>query len=79
MDGSINLIGHNGLVRKPVHIQSEPISVLRYHGDRVVAGSYDSIDSIVSVLRSIDLMQVTTVHSHYGNIRDIVFVDVSDE
>ena len=74
MDGAINLIGHNGLVRKSVHAHSEPISVLCCRGDRVIAGSYDSI---VSVYRSMDLLQVTTVHGHYGNIRDIVCIDVS--
>lgn len=75
VDGSICLISHNGLLRKTDRTHTEAISTLRCHGDCVVAGS---MDSIISVLRSIDLMPVSTLHAHYGKIRDILCVHVSD-
>ncbi len=68
------LVSHNGILQKTDHMHTEAICVLRCHNDRVVAGS---MDSIVSVLRSIDLVPVSTLHAHYGKIRDILCVDVS--
>ena len=73
MNGSLNLIGHNGLVQQTVQSHDKPISVLRCHGERVIVGSYDTV---VSVHRSVDLVSVNSLHIHDGNITDIVCVEV---
>ncbi len=75
MDGTVNLIGQNGRLQKTDRMHTKAISVLRCHDDRVIVGSQDSI---VSVLRRMDLMPVSTLHAHCGNIRDILCIDVSD-
>lgn len=74
MNGVVNLITHNGLLQSTDTNHTEAIGVLRCHHDRLIAGSHDSA---ISVFRSIDLVPISTLHAHYGNIRDIICIDVS--
>lgn len=65
MDGSLNLIGHNGVARHYVKAHIKPISVLRCHGDLVVTGSYDTA---VRIYRLTGLVYVNAMLAHTGGI-----------
>ena len=73
MDGSLNLIGHNGLLRFSVPAHSKPISVLRCHGDKAVTGGYDGV---VMVHRLTDMACVNSVFVHNGHISAVAIVEV---
>ncbi len=73
MDGSLNLIGHNGLLRFSVPAHSKPISILRCHGDKVVTGGYDGV---VMVHRLSDMACVNSVFVHKGHITALAIVEV---
>ena len=74
MDGSLNLIGHNGLLRFSVPAHSKPISILHCHGDKVVTGGYDGV---VMVHRLSDMACVNSVFVHKGHITALAVVEVS--
>ena len=74
MDGSLNLIGHNGLLRFSVPAHSKPISILRCHGDKVVTGGYDGV---VMVHRLSDMACVNSIFVHKGHITAVAVVEVS--
>ena len=73
MDGSLNLIGHNGLLRFSVPAHSKPISILRCHGDKVITGGYDGV---VMVHRLSDMACVNSVFVHKGHITALTIVEV---
>ena len=75
MDGSLNLIGHNGLLRFSVPAHSKPISVLRCYGDQVVTGGYDGV---VMVHRLTDMACVNSVFVHKGHITAVTIVEVQN-
>ena len=74
MDGSLNLIGHNGLLRFSVPAHSKPISILHCHGGKVVTGGYDGV---VMVHRLSDMACVNSVFVHKGHITAVAVVGVS--
>ena len=73
MDGSLNLIGHNGLLRFSVPAHSKPISILCCHGDKVVTGGYDGV---VMVHRLSDMACVNSVFVYKGHITALAVVEV---
>lgn len=73
MDGSLTLIGHNGLLRFSVPAHSKPISILRCHGDKVITGGYDGV---VMVHRLTDMACVNSVFVHKGHITALTIVEV---
>ena len=73
MDGSLNLIGHNGLLRFTVPAHSKPISVLYCHGNMVITGGYDGV---VMVHRLTDMVCVNSVFVHKGHVTAVTVIEV---
>ena len=73
MDGTLNLIGHNGILQFTVPAHSRPISILHCHGDKVVTGGYDGV---VMVHRLTDMVCVNSVFVHKGHVTAVTVVEV---
>ena len=73
MDGSLQLIGHNGRILNSIQAHEKPVSVLKYCGDKVITGSYDSV---VLVHRTVDFFCLNSVEIHRGGITALALVGV---
>ena len=78
MDGSLCLIGYNGLLYHSVPAHDKAISVLRWYGSKILTGGYDSavkVHCISTVGNS--LVCTNSVYVHSGNITAVTMVEVS--
>jgi len=73
MDGSLHLIGYNGIPAHSIRAHRKPISVMRCTADRVVTGGYDTG---VKVHRIPDFHFVNSVFIHNGSLTALTLVEV---
>ena len=77
MDGTLNLIGYNGLLHQSVPAHDKAISVLQWYGDNIITGGYDSAVKVHRNSTSLNgLVCVNSVFVHEGNISALAVVEV---
>ena len=78
MDGTLSLIGYNGLLLQCVPAHDKAISVLRWYNNKIITGGYDSSVKVHRTSASLNrLVCVNSVYVHDGNITAVAVVEVS--
>lgn len=80
MDGSLSVMGHNGLLHHIVPAHDRAISILRLYGDSLlVSGSYDCSIKVhrLSTPLHHQLVCVNSIFVHEGTISAMTIAEVS--
>lgn len=77
MDGTLSLIGYNGLLYHCVPAHDKAISILKWYGNKIITGGYDSTVKVHRTSASMNsLVCVNSVYIHDGNILALIVVEV---
>lgn len=78
MDGTLSLIGYNGLLYHCVPAHDKAISVLKWYDTKIITGGYDSSVKVHCTSVSANcLVCINSVYVHDGNISALTVVEVS--